>query len=74
VNDPKVSNGYAARANAYRPECDSRIGLFAVELIRTDTVIWRFTPGFDLDVDPALIAGGRPSGTSSGLAYRVASR
>ena len=28
------------------------IGVFAAELISATTVVWRFTPGFDLDLKP----------------------
>jgi SET domain-containing protein len=31
------------------------LGVFAVEAIPEGTEVWRFTPGFDLDVDPALV-------------------
>jgi uncharacterized protein len=31
------------------------IGVFAAQLIPAGAVVWRFTPGFDLDLDPALI-------------------
>ena len=31
------------------------LGLFALESIRRGTVVWRFTAGFDLDLDPALV-------------------
>jgi len=30
-------------------------GLFAVDPIARGTAVWRFTPGFDLDLDPVLI-------------------
>jgi hypothetical protein len=30
------------------------LGVFAVEPIPAGTQVWRFTPGFDLDVDPDL--------------------
>jgi SET domain-containing protein len=36
------------------------IGVFAAELISATTVVWRFTPGFDLDLDPALIEAQPP--------------
>ena len=32
------------------------LGVFAVEAIAKGTQIWRFTPGFDLDIDPDVIA------------------
>ena len=31
------------------------LGAFAVELIASGTAVWRFTPGFDLDLDPRLL-------------------
>ena len=31
------------------------LGVFALEPIAKDTPVWRFTPGFDLDVDPELV-------------------
>lgn len=31
------------------------LGVFAVEPISCGTEVWRFTPGFDLDLDPALL-------------------
>lgn len=31
-------------------------GLFAAEPIARGTPIWRFTPGFDLDLDPAALS------------------
>jgi SET domain-containing protein len=31
------------------------LGVFAAEPIARDTDVWRFTPGFDLDLDPALL-------------------
>lgn len=31
------------------------LGVFAVAPIARGTVVWRFTPGFDLDLDPALL-------------------
>ena len=31
------------------------LGVFAVELVVAGTAVWRFTPGFDLDVDPGLV-------------------
>jgi hypothetical protein len=31
------------------------LGVFAVEPIANRTVVWRFTPGFDLDLDPKLL-------------------
>ncbi len=31
------------------------LGVFALEFIAKDTPVWRFTPGFDLDVDPELV-------------------
>lgn len=33
------------------------LGVFAFELIRDGTAVWRFTPGFDLDLDPARLDG-----------------
>lgn len=30
-------------------------GLFAAERIDKDTPVWRFTPHFDLDLDPAIL-------------------
>lgn len=30
-------------------------GVFAAEAIAAGTPVWRFTPGFDLDLDPALL-------------------
>lgn len=35
------------------------LGLFAVEPIAKCTPIWRFTPGLDLDLDPAIV-GSQP--------------
>jgi uncharacterized protein len=32
-------------------------GLFAAGPIPGGTAVWRFTPGFDLDLDPALVEG-----------------
>jgi uncharacterized protein len=32
------------------------LGVFAARLIPTGTVVWRFTPRFDLELDPAVIA------------------
>ena len=32
------------------------LGVFAAEPIAEGTVVWRFTPGFDLDIDPAKLA------------------
>ena len=31
------------------------LGVFAVHRIAKETVVWRFTPGFDLDVDPEVL-------------------
>jgi uncharacterized protein len=31
------------------------LGAFAVQPIAEGTVVWRFTPGFDLDLDPAEV-------------------
>jgi SET domain-containing protein len=31
------------------------LGVFAVAPIAKGTVVWRFTPGFDLDLDPAVL-------------------
>jgi hypothetical protein len=31
------------------------LGVFAVEPIARGTEVWRFTPGLDLDLDPALV-------------------
>lgn len=31
------------------------LGAFVLERIAAGTVVWRFTPGFDLDLDPALL-------------------
>ena len=31
------------------------LGVFALEPIRKGSDVWRFTPGFDLDLDPAVI-------------------
>ena len=31
------------------------IGIFASQAIEADTYIWRFTPGFDLDIDPSVL-------------------
>jgi SET domain-containing protein len=31
------------------------LGLFAAEPIPRGAEVWRFTPGFDLDLDPALV-------------------
>jgi hypothetical protein len=31
------------------------LGLFAVAPISEGTEVWRFTPGFDLDLDPKLL-------------------
>lgn len=31
------------------------LGVFAVGPIATGTPVWRFTPGFDLDLDPAVL-------------------
>jgi hypothetical protein len=30
-------------------------GVFAAEPITAGTVVWRFSPGFDLEMDPALV-------------------
>ena len=30
-------------------------GIFASQAIEADTCIWRFTPGFDLDIDPSAL-------------------
>jgi uncharacterized protein len=30
-------------------------GLFAIDPIPSGTAVWQFTPGFDLDLDPALL-------------------
>lgn len=30
-------------------------GVFAAEAIAAGTPVWRFTPGFDLDLDPAVL-------------------
>jgi SET domain-containing protein len=37
------------------------LGLFAVAPIPAGTAVWRFTPGFDLDVDPGAVAGQPPA-------------
>jgi SET domain-containing protein len=31
------------------------LGLFAVDPIPAGTAVWRFTPGFDLDLEPATV-------------------
>ena len=31
------------------------IGIFASQAIEAGTCIWRFTPGFDLDIDPSAL-------------------
>lgn len=31
------------------------LGVFAAEPIPRGSAVWRFTPGFDLDLDPALV-------------------
>jgi SET domain-containing protein len=31
------------------------LGVFAVERILEGTPVWRFTPGFDLDLDPRIV-------------------
>lgn len=36
-----------------RPSPLHGLGLFAAEAVRAGQVVWRFTPGFDLDCDPA---------------------
>ena len=36
------------------------IGVFAAELVPAGAVVWRFTPGFDLDLDPAVIEAQPP--------------
>lgn len=36
------------------------IGVFAVGAIAAGTEVWRFTPGFDLDVDPAIVESQPP--------------
>jgi uncharacterized protein len=36
------------------------IGLFAAELISSGTAVWRFTPGFDFELDPSLIEAQPP--------------
>ena len=33
------------------------LGVFAAEPIQAGTQVWRFTPGFGLDVDPDLVRG-----------------
>jgi hypothetical protein len=33
------------------------LGLFAAGYIAHGTEVWRFTPEFDLDLDPALLEG-----------------
>jgi len=35
-------------------------GVFAVAPIARGTVVWRFTPGFDLDLDPGML-GAQPA-------------
>jgi SET domain-containing protein len=37
------------------PSAIHRLGLFAVDHIPRGTEIWRFTPGFDLDLDPGVV-------------------
>lgn len=32
------------------------LGVFAAEPIAAGTTVWRFTPGFDLDIEPSRIA------------------
>jgi uncharacterized protein len=32
------------------------LGVFASEVIPSGTAVWRFTPGFDLELDPAVLA------------------
>ena len=31
------------------------LGVFAAEPIARGTLVWRFTPGFDLELDPAMV-------------------
>ncbi|MGH7563981.1 MAG: SET domain-containing protein [Gemmatimonadota bacterium] len=33
------------------------IGVFAAERIPKGTEVWRFSPGFDLDLDPSMVEG-----------------
>ena len=37
------------------PSSVDGLGAFAVEPIASGTVVWRFTPGLDLECDPALL-------------------
>jgi uncharacterized protein len=45
------------------------LGVFAVDPIPRGTMVWRFTPGFDLDQDPAMIDSLPPPARSSLLHY-----
>lgn len=37
------------------PSAIHGLGVFAVEPIARDTEVWRFTPGFDLDLEPKAL-------------------
>jgi SET domain-containing protein len=39
------------------PSAVHGLGLFAADPIRAGAEVWRFTPGFDLDLDPAMLDG-----------------
>lgn len=45
------------------------LGAFAVEPISAGTAVWRFTPGFDLDIDPAVLDAQPPHFRRSLLHY-----
>lgn len=38
-----------------RPSTIHGIGVFAAERIRAGVEVWRFSPGLDLDLDPAIV-------------------
>jgi SET domain-containing protein len=39
-----------------RPSSIQGLGLFADQLVRARTPVWRFTPGFDLRISPAQLS------------------
>ncbi|MGH7542569.1 MAG: SET domain-containing protein [Gemmatimonadota bacterium] len=40
-----------------RPSAIHGIGVFAAERILAGAEVWRFSPGFDLDLDPSVVEG-----------------
>lgn len=42
------------------PSAIHGLGVFAAEPIAAGTVVWRFTPGFDLEVEPAVVESQPP--------------